>query len=279
MAIYEGNIAPFEPVEIDKSHQRSNGLLIDYSACGVSVGQNQIINLADGNAIAYSNGAAPAWVATTKGMALSTPTTSYFLRLAANYEYAGVGGLTIAALAYWSTIPAISQFGQQKILEISDATDTVGLVISLNNPNVATTTTPNAFYSLNMSGGTNPNIYGATSLNAKTWYMIVGTTVGTSTHTLYVNAVSDGTSANSVGTTLTVWDRHSINGFGSSGVNVASMIIQYARLWNRALSLAEIQNMYQQPWAHLRPKNPRTAMLPPLRFYDMQPLWSPVLAQ
>jgi prepilin-type N-terminal cleavage/methylation domain-containing protein len=115
-----------------------------------------------------------------------------------------------------------------------------------NNANYMRTLSGKAFSSVSVSGGpAQSTIAGATTLANSTWYHVAGSFNGTA-QTVFLNGTQDGTTNATTTSANLNWPAGAFNiGIYLTGsVNPFVGIIDEVRIYNRALSAAEIAAMY-----------------------------------
>ncbi len=108
-----------------------------------------------------------------------------------------------------------------------------------------TITSPNSapFHSININGGSQQNIQGNTTLSAGNWYHISGV-YDNNTLFVYLNGVSDGSLSVPGSDTISVGSQLCVGAHQCATSYTINGIIDDVRVYNRALSAAEILALY-----------------------------------
>jgi len=230
------NLTPDTPIAmgVDPNHSLSSGL-VGYWPLSDGSG-TQAKDISGGDLVQTLYGTA-VWASTSKGTAFDFNTGSDF-----SYSNPGIPlstGYTISAWVRFDTASTVisdvagADVGSARNFQFKRANSVLYLV------------------TFDSTGTTVIDTVGSTTLDSGVWYHLVGTYDSTSGSVVYINGSQDGSNASTHGTMFTLDDAADTFyiGFVGRGSNRHDGYIQNVRVYNRALSAAEVEALYNEPWA------------------------------
>lgn len=239
---------PDGPIEIDWSHPRVRSLSAYYYGGDLLSNQGGLNDLATpANPMSFSTTPPPFYSGNMDGTVVDFPAGSAAQTALPATQYDSTGGITIACRVQWNAFNSPLQFNQSPAITQCGATS--NLALSVDNGGSAFF----FYYNINNTTSVNTNIFSSNTPQLNTWYTIVGTSSGTSTHNLFVNGANVGTSATNIGAVGTDYTNVLLGSYLGGAPNFDGQIA-WAAIWRRALSQDEIYDLGFRPYIHLRPK-------------------------